>query len=72
MTTAEKISIIENCMDMDEGSLSIDSQLSNYEEWDSLTALTLIATVSETVGQDISGYELKKAKTVADIVDLIK
>lgn len=72
MTIAEKVVIIEECMDLEEGSLSLNSQLADFEEWDSLTALTLIATVSEKTGQTISGADLKKVKTVSDIVDLIE
>lgn len=70
MSTEEKISLIEQCMDLEEGTLQLESQVNDFEEWDSLTALSVIAVVAEKTNHTISGEDLKKAKTVSDIVAL--
>ena len=43
MSTSEKIALIESCMDIEEGTLSLNDKLADYEEWDSLTALSVFA-----------------------------
>lgn len=72
MDTQKKISIIEECMDLDEGTLTVDTDLTGFEEWDSVTALSIIAMVDETFHKTISGADLKKAKTVADVISLME
>lgn len=43
MTIEEKIAMLEDVMDLDEGELKLDSVLAEFEEWDSLSKLSLIA-----------------------------
>ena len=69
--TNEIISLLEECMDLEEGTLELEDSLSEYEEWDSLTALTVIAAVDKQFHKVLLGGTLKKAKTVSDIVNLI-
>ena len=71
MDTNEVIALIENCMDSEESTLSLDDVLSDFEEWDSLTALSIIASVDEKYHKHITGEGLKKVKTVSDLVKLI-
>lgn len=68
----EKITLIENCMDLEEGSLKLEDNLDNFEEWDSLTVLSIIAAVDEKYHKTLTGGQLKKVKTVSDIVKLIQ
>ena len=37
MTIEEKIAMLEDVMDLDEGELKLDSVLAEFEEWDSLS-----------------------------------
>ncbi len=67
----EIISLLEECMDLEEGTLELENSLSEYEEWDSLTALTVIAAVDKQFHKVLPGGTLKKVKTVSDIVKLI-
>lgn len=71
MSDKEKIALIENCMDLEEGTLKLEDDLTNFEEWDSLTALSIIASVDEKYHKTLTGEDLKKVKTVSDIVKLI-
>lgn len=71
MDTKEVIALIENCMDFEESTLSLNDVLSDFEEWDSLTALSIIASVDEKYHKHLTGEDLKKVKTVSDLVKLI-
>lgn len=44
----------------------------DIDEWSSLTALSLIAMVDEEYNVKMTGNEIKEAKTVQDIFDLVK
>lgn len=72
MTMKEKLKLIEECMDLDEGSLKPEDEVERYEEWDSVTILSLIAAIDEHLHKMIEGQDLKKVKTVADILALME
>ncbi len=72
MTTEEKIALLEECMDVEEGTLSPDDVLADYEEWDSLTALGLIAVVDEKLHITLTGKQLKEVTTVNDVLALLE
>lgn len=71
MSNDEIIALIENCMDFEESSLKMEDILVDFEEWDSLTALSITASVDEKFHKHLTGDELKKVKTVSDLVKLI-
>ena len=50
MTIEEKIAMLEDVMDLDEGELKLDSVLAEFEEWDSLSKLSLIAMAKQDFG----------------------
>lgn len=68
MTEQEKISLLEETMELDEGTLHLDDVLEDYPEWDSITALAFIALMDEKFHKTMSGAELKAFKTVADAI----
>lgn len=72
MTDKEKMSILEECMDLDEGTLNLDDTLADFEEWDSLAALSLIASIGENFGKTIDAADIKKLVTVADALKLME
>ena len=72
MDIKEKLGLIEECMDLDEGTLKLEDILDEYEEWDSVTALSIIAMVDEQFHRTLSGDALKEAKTVSDIIALME
>lgn len=71
MSIQEKLALIEECMDLNDGTLKPEDVLADYEEWDSLTILSIIAMADEQFQKTISGEDLKGAKTVADILALL-
>ena len=72
MTKEEKITLIEEIMELDEGTLSEDSILAEFEEWDSLSKLMLISTAKKEFGIVINTDTLKTFKKVSDICDFLK
>lgn len=72
MDIKEKLALIEDCMDLDGGTLKLEDSLSEYEEWDSVAVLSIIAMVDENFHKSVSGDVLKEAKTVSDIIALME
>lgn len=46
--------------------------LEDFESWDSLTILSIIAYIDESYNVTISASDLKETKTVGDLKDLVK
>ncbi len=46
--------------------------LEEFEEWDSLSILTLISFIDKEYGVNLYTSDIKKTKTVKDLTDLIK
>lgn len=72
MDIKEKLALIEDCMDLDKGTLKVQDELTSFEEWDSVTALSIIAMADKEFHKTLSGDELKDARTVADILALME
>lgn len=69
MTTEEKIALLEEIMDLDEGTLSLRDNLDDYEEWDSLSKLSLIVEAKKEFGKVLGTDTILDFKTVQDICD---
>ncbi len=72
MTTKEKIAMLEDIMDLDEGTLTVDSVLDDFEEWDSLSKLSLIVEAKQKFGLILKPEILKNFKTVDDICQYLQ
>lgn len=71
MSVEEKIAELEEIMDLDEGSLSLESVLDEFEEWDSLSKLSLIAFAKQKFGITLSPAVIKTFVTVKDVCDAL-
>lgn len=71
MEINEKIALIEEIMDLDEGKLTLEANLDEFDEWDSLTKLSLMATAKKEFNKQLTVDELSKFKTVKDICDYL-
>lgn len=72
MTTAEKLEKLEEIMDLEPNTLKEDDVLSEYEEWDSVAALSLIAFMDEEFGKAVKGAEIKAFVTVSDVLAIME
>jgi acyl carrier protein len=72
MNKVEKIlDIIADIMEVDVNEIDINTEL-NEDIWDSLAVVTYISEVDSTFEQIISPVRVSSAKTVSDLVDLVK
>lgn len=72
MTDQEKLALLEEAFDVDEGTLSPEMELDTIEEYDSMTKLSLIVMIEEQFGKKLSGAEIKAFKTVQDILSVME
>lgn len=63
----EKIELLEDMMDLDEGTLSPDTVLDDLEEWDSMSKLSLVVLAKKSFSKDLDVKDVREFKTVADI-----
>lgn len=68
MELKEKLALIEEALDTEEGVLTPETILDEVDSWDSIAALSLIAMMDDNFGKTLSGAELKELVTVGDIL----
>ena len=57
--------------DIDTSDFNIDTEFKNNDEWDSMTALTLITLLDNEFNISISGEKIKELNTVKDLINYI-
>ncbi len=72
MTEQEKLTFLEEVMDVDEGTLSLDMVLEDIEEWDSLSRLGLLAEVKKRFGKKLTADEIRAFETIRDICNYLE
>jgi acyl carrier protein len=58
--------------EVDPAVVTMDTNFRNIEEWSSFTALSIIAMVDEIYNQKVTGNDIKNAKTVRDLFNLVQ
>ena len=71
MDNSKKIALLEETMDIEEGTLSEDMELENIEEYDSMTKLSLIVMIEDEFGKKLTAEDVKAFKTVGDILKVM-
>ena len=72
MTTEEKLALLEETFDMDEGSLEPDMELADIDEFDSIAKLSLIVLMDDEFGKTIKSDDIKALEIVQDILDMME
>lgn len=72
MTNQEKIELLEDIMDLEQGTLHLDDVLEDFEEWDSLSILAYITTIDQKFGKSIEGKQIKEFVTVEDAISAME
>lgn len=72
MTDQEKIKLLEDAFELDEGTLTADTELSALDCWDSMAKLTLIVLMDEECGKTLKSDDIKKFVTIKDILDYME
>ena len=71
MTEREKLAMLENMLELDEGDLTVDKALEDIDEYDSMAKLSLIVLMEDEFGVKLTGDVIKGFTTVGDIVALM-
>ena len=71
MNEREKLAMLEEMMEMDEGALNMDTLLADVEEYDSMAKLSLIVLMEDEFNVKLTGAQIKEFKSVSDIVALM-
>ena len=71
MTTTEKIALLEDMFEMDEGTLNPEMELDSLEEWDSMAKLSLIVLMDDECGKTLKSDDIKGFKTIQDVLDFM-
>ncbi|MEO6355830.1 MAG: acyl carrier protein [Ferruginibacter sp.] len=71
MTNEEKITLIEEALEIDGGTLTENTQLSNIAEYDSMGKLTLIVLCDEEFNKKLTGEQIRNFVTVKDVLDFM-
>ena len=72
MTEQEKIALLEETLELDEGALSADTVLADVDEYDSMAKLSLIVMMDDEFGVKLTGDVIKGFETVGDILKLME
>lgn len=64
----EKMADILDC----EQEVTMETVLADLEEWDSLSFVSFMAMVNAAYGKKVNPADVKMAKTIADLYDLVK
>lgn len=71
MELSEKLALLEDILDVDSGSLSCDQSLDDIDEWDSLSALSVVVMIKDEFNVKLSGAQVRAFKTIQDIIDVM-
>ena len=71
MTEREKLALLEDMLELDEGDLTADKALDDIDEYDSMAKLSLIVLMEDEFGVKLTGQMIKEFETVGDILKLM-
>lgn len=69
MTEREKLALLEDLFELEEGDITPDMLLDDIEEYDSMTRLSLIVMMEDEFSVKLDGAAIKEFKTVGDILE---
>lgn len=72
MTQEEKIAMLEEVLELDNGTLTPDMKLEDVESYDSMAKLTIIVMMDDEFNKKLTGEKLLEFKTVGDILDFME
>ncbi len=72
MSEREKLALLEDMLELDEGDLTPDKALEDIDEYDSMAKLSLIVLMEDEFGVKLTGDVIKGFVTVGDILKLME
>lgn len=72
MTEREKLALLEDMLELDEGDLTADMALEDVDGYDSMAKLSLIVLMEDEFEVKLTGDMIKGFETVGDILELME
>lgn len=72
MKNEEKIELLAEIMGVESEDVSLDMLLSDFEEWDSLAALSLMSVLYNKFHKRITPADVKQLRTIDDVLNLME
>lgn len=72
MSEKEKLNLLEETLEMDEDTLSLDMALADVDEYDSMAKLSIIVMMEDEFDVKLTGDDVKAFVTVGDIISRMK
>lgn len=63
--------ILEETFEIDPATISLDSNLYEDLDLDSIDAIDLVVKIQEVTGKKVKPEDFKSARTMADVVDIV-
>ena len=72
MTDHEKLVLLEDMLELDEGTLTPETLLNDVDEYDSMAKLSLIVLMDDEFGVKLTGEQIKAFVSIGDILKLME
>lgn len=66
------LNLVKEALEIEDREISLSDLFRNYEEWDSLGQLSIIAALDEEFNIVIEGAEFAKINTLSELLEKIK
>jgi acyl carrier protein len=66
------IELFKETLEIDGRELSLEDEFRHYDEWDSLSQLSLIAMLDDEYGVEIENEDFVMIKTLGDLIEEVK
>ena len=63
---------LKEAIEAEDKEINMEDRFKEYEEWDSLAQLSLIAALDEAFGVEIEDEDFQKLETVSDLFNAVK
>lgn len=71
MTDEKVIEVVAKALDVEASRISVDSEIGSLPEWDSLGHLTIVRSLQEEFGIELSIDDVIECESVRDFVETI-
>ena len=68
MNEQDKLALLEDMLELDEGTLKPETNLDDIEEYDSMSKLSLIVLMQDEFGVKLTSDDVKSFETIEDIL----
>lgn len=72
MNVEEKMTLLEELFEVEPGELSEKMILEDFEEWDSMSRMSLIVLMEDIFGKKVTRKEVMEYKTIGDIMSAME